>query len=156
MKSIKEIAEEVGVSKTSIYNLIKRNNIPTERRDGKTLLNEDSVNLIISYYSNEQSITLLDIIAETKEIESESESEIQQNQRLIDILENELKSKDEQLQAKDEQIKAKDNQLNALLILLSKEKDIRLISEIHRKNKTEEPPMGFFKRLFRKRKVSSF
>lgn len=76
MKSVKEIAETVNVSKTSVYNLIKKNNIPTFKREGKTFLDKSGESLVIGYYSTEQHETISDIITDTK---AETEDEASQS-----------------------------------------------------------------------------
>lgn len=77
MKSVKEIAETANVSKTSVYNLIKKHSIPTFKREGKTFLDESGESLVIGYYSTEQHETISDIITDTKETEEPNQSDFQ-------------------------------------------------------------------------------
>ncbi len=103
MKSIKEISEQAKVSKTSIYNLIKKNNISTIKLDGKSYLDEAAEAQILTYYTNEQSQTIQDVITVAKK-ENEgfnttvfpavNQAQLTENMRLIDVLEEQLNEKD--------------------------------------------------------------
>lgn len=58
MKSTKQIADILGVSKMTVYRFIKSNNIPETSQDGRTLLYDDpSVNLIIQGLSDKKDVT---------------------------------------------------------------------------------------------------
>lgn len=179
MKSIKSISQDTGISKVSLYKLIRKPElIDHVKKDGNiTLIDDIGEQIIIEYYSRQRLATLNDILDENtdepcKLEENEGVSHVSKprlqsvnevyNVDFIMILENQLNAKDEQLKekdtqikTKDEQIKQKDNQLNALLILLNKEKDIKLIgdSTMGRPNihSAEPPKEGFFKRLFKKK-----
>lgn len=58
MKSTKQIADILGVSKMTVYRFIKSNNITETSQDGRTLLYDDtSVNLIIKGFSDKTDVT---------------------------------------------------------------------------------------------------
>ena len=58
MKSTKQIADILGVSKMTVYRFIKSNNITETSQDGRTLLYDDtSVNLIIKGLSDKTGVT---------------------------------------------------------------------------------------------------
>lgn len=58
MKSIKEIADMIGVSKMTIYRFIKTNHISETSQEGRTLLYDDtSINLIIKAFSSKSDVT---------------------------------------------------------------------------------------------------
>ena len=58
MKSTKQIADILGVSKMTVYRFIKSNNITETSQDGRTLLYDDtSVNLIIKGLSDKKDVT---------------------------------------------------------------------------------------------------
>jgi len=58
MKSTKQIADILGVSKMTVYRFIKSNNITETSQDGRTLLYHDtSVNLIIKGLSDKKDVT---------------------------------------------------------------------------------------------------
>lgn len=184
MKSIKEISENTGISKVSLYKLIKKPELQDHiKKDGNTTLIDDiGEQIIIEYYSRQRLATLNDILDESTEkaeelkeneelnhVNKDSLPEINEVKSLdiMRILENQLNAKDEQMkekdnqiQTKDEQIRQKDNQLNALLILLNKEKDIKLISDSHTApiqpdaySEPKEPnkPRGFFSKIFKRK-----
>jgi len=178
MKTIREISENTGISKVSLYKLIRKPELEAhiKKEGNSTLVDDIGEQIIIEYYSRQRLATLNDILDEsTLESDKLKENEclnhvnkpdLQEvnevkNVDFIKILENQLNTKDEQMkekdnqiQTKDEQIRQKDNQLNALLILLNKEKDIKLISDsTYRPDipPAEPPPKeGFFKRIFKK------
>lgn len=58
MKSTKQIADILGVSKMTVYRFIKSNNITETSQDGRTLLYDNtSVNLIIKGLSDKTDVT---------------------------------------------------------------------------------------------------
>lgn len=58
MKSTKQIADILGVSKMTVYRFIKSNNITEASQDGRTLLYDDtSVNLILKGLSDKIDVT---------------------------------------------------------------------------------------------------
>ena len=58
MKSTKQIADILGVSKMTVYRFIKSNNITETSQDGRTLLYDDtSVNLILKGVSDKKYAT---------------------------------------------------------------------------------------------------
>ncbi|MBZ3655279.1 hypothetical protein ABQD64_13595 [Vagococcus fluvialis] len=58
MKSTKQIADILGVSKMTVYRFIKSNNITETSQDGRTLLYDDtSVNLILKGLSDKTDVT---------------------------------------------------------------------------------------------------
>ena len=103
MKTIREIAEITGVSKTAIYTLIKNHNIPTIKTKGLTQLDDNSVNLILAHYSNAQYDTIKDIIenstfsTKVDNVENEIENVESEaaNTHIINILEKQLDEKQE-------------------------------------------------------------
>lgn len=58
MKSTKQIADILGVSKMTVYRFIKSNNITETSQDGRTLLYDDtSVNLIVKGLLDKTNVT---------------------------------------------------------------------------------------------------
>lgn len=84
MKTIREIAEQVGVSKTAIYALIKNHSIPTVKEDGLTYVGEKELALILAHYTNAQHETVKDSI---------NDSQLESN--IIKVLEKQLDEKQE-------------------------------------------------------------
>jgi len=58
MKSTKQIADILGISKMTVYRFIKSNNITETSQDGRTLLYDDaSINLIVKGLSDKKDVT---------------------------------------------------------------------------------------------------
>ncbi|WP_270744446.1 RepB family protein [Lactococcus lactis] len=53
VKTIKELADELGTNKTRISRIINKNSIPTQKIKNKIVLEENSVSLIRQYFKNE-------------------------------------------------------------------------------------------------------
>ena len=90
MKTIREIAELTGVSKTAIYALIKSHNIPTVKENNLTYVDENGVSVILVHYANAQHDTFKDIIQDSINVDSTIE-----NSQIIGILEKQLDEKQE-------------------------------------------------------------
>ena len=147
MKTIKEVSESVGVSKTSVYNLIQRNKIQTIKQQGVTYVDEVSEKLIIGYYSSERQETIDDIITETKEFQPfqadfqhSKDSQLNDYKHFISVLEGELREKNDT-------IKGLIHALTAEKINESR----RLILQAPKEYEEAPPKEGFFKWLFRKK-----
>ena len=53
VKTIKELADELGNNKTRISRIINKNSIPTQKIKNKIVLEDNSVSLIRQYFKNE-------------------------------------------------------------------------------------------------------
>ena len=53
VKTIKELADELGTNKTRISRIINKNSIPTQKIQNKIVLEDNSVSLIRQYFKNE-------------------------------------------------------------------------------------------------------
>ena len=53
VKTIKELADELGTNKTRISRIINKNSIPTQKIKNKIVLEDNSVSLIRQYFKNE-------------------------------------------------------------------------------------------------------
>lgn len=148
MKTIKEIAENTGVSKTSIYNLIQRNQIKTLKQQGVTYIDEVGEKLIMAYYSSERQEAIDDIIAETKDFQSfqsdfqdSKDSQLDDYRHFISVLEGELREKNDTIKGLIQALTA-DKINESRRLLLQENQQVR--------NEFEETPPkeGFFKRIF--------
>lgn len=162
MKSVKEIAETVSVSKTSIYNLIKKHDIPTFKRKGKTFLDEIGETLVIGYYSTEQHETISDIITDTK---AETEGDTRQSDfqdefqdsnpleyiKVISILESERTEKNNIIK----ELLQSNKILSQALAAGKVNETARLMTRdsMYNVSDTLEPdaPKGLFSRIFKKK-----
>jgi hypothetical protein len=102
MLTIKETAEAVNISKTSIYNPLKTKGIQTFKQNGKTYIDESGLNIIKAYYATEQHDTITDILSNTPEGDFQDEFQLSndvKNARIITLLENEREEKNKIIQA---------------------------------------------------------
>lgn len=145
MKTIREMSEITGVSKTAIYNLIKNRGIPTVKVKGLTHLDEKGVSLVLAHYSIFQHDTIKDIIqdstfssdAESNSINIGSQSK---NTNIINILEKQLDEKQEIIRG--------------LLKALENEQQLRAVPLIAETKSPEKTPRRSFWNRFLKRSVS--
>ena len=125
---IKQFAEIAGVSVQSIYKRLKKQNNPLQpyfkEVDGKkflrrsALLNvygiEDPVVPLHRAIEEDQPLHEAEPMREEKPASAAAEKK-DPTERLLDLLEQQLKEKDQQLKEKDKQIQEKDEQINSLL-----------------------------------------
>ena len=131
LKTIREIAEMVGVSKTAIYSLIKSHNIPTVKEKNITYIDENGLSMILAHYSNAQYDTIKDIIQDSINVEKLVESV--ENDQIIDILEKQLDEKQEIIRG--------------LLQALANEQQLRVVPLLL-DSKTAEPRQNKVKKSF--------
>lgn len=121
MKSIADISNELNVSKTSIYNILKKNETDLKghihKKQGKSFLDEQAEKFLVNYYAAETLETLKNINIEDNKSDDDStsfngfdvnSSNIESNSNLLNvlaILQKQLDVKDDQLERKDAQIK---------------------------------------------------
>jgi len=102
MKSTKEIADMIGLSKMTVYRYIKANNITETSQEGRTLLYDDtSIKLIIKGLlakDNETEVTL-----------DSNEEYIEKLEEINEILKTELDTKNEQIEKDVQEIKINRN-----------------------------------------------
>ncbi len=135
-KTIKEIAEEIGVSKQAVFKKIKQVPLSTEIEkfistvDGKKLVSVDGENLIKQAFQRKQKTANVNVDAKddgkmftvggnagntVDGIPSASQERentlVATFQTAIDALASQLEAKDQQLAAKDRQLEEKDKQL---------------------------------------------
>lgn len=125
LKTTKEIADLIGVSKSTVYRYIKSNMIQESHRSGSTMLYDESVQIKIKQ-------------ALSGSIESQTDSRKNENEatelistELVDFLKNQLELQVEQLNKKDIQIaelQKSNNQLQQLL-LYEQQKNTKLLEE---------------------------
>lgn len=108
MKTIKELSESLGISKVSIYKMMKKEEIKkhTFKQDNISVIDEIGENIIRAYYNRER-------IAATDNIlnESSGDKENKLNDDIMVILR--------------EQIKEKDSQINALLNIVANQQKVQ-------------------------------
>lgn len=114
MKTIKQIADELGVSKQKVYRFIVRNHITASSEVKRSKLYDESAEMLIKQGLLED------------ELHQKSHHEVHQNhindtvsEAVIELLRKELEQKNEQLQEKDRQIREKDRQISEMQAQLS-------------------------------------
>lgn len=109
MKTIKQIADELGVSKQKVYRFIVRNHITASSEVKQSKLYDEATEMLIKQGILED------------EPYQKSHHEAHQNhindtvsEAVIELLRKELEQKNEQLQEKDRQIREKDQQISEM------------------------------------------
>jgi DNA-binding transcriptional regulator YhcF (GntR family) len=119
MKTIKELSAEIGISKVSISKAIKRPEMKpyiSKTDDNITIVNDDGVALIISYFNQEKAQTFSDI-AESILIDDKAGSE---DKQVLAVLKDELSQKN--------------GEINSLLKIITNQQTIdghRLVKDRH-------------------------
>ena len=146
MKTIKEIADELGVSKQKVYRFIVRNHITASSEVKQSKLYDEAAEMLIKQGFLED------------EPYQKSHHEAHQNhindtvsEVVIELIRKELEQKNEQLQEKDRQIREKDRQISEMQAQLSmnqklidQEQQLHMVTErkiqlIERQQNQEEP-----------------
>ena len=131
MKTIKQIADELGVSKQKVYRFIVKNHITasSEVKQSK-LYDEAAEKMIKKGFLENEPYQKSHHEAHQKHINDTV------GEAVIELLQKELEQKNEQLQEKDRQIREKDRQISEMLAQLSvnqklidQEQQLRMITE---------------------------
>lgn len=131
MKTVKQIADELGVSKQKVYRFIVRNHITASSEVKQSKLYDEAAEILIKQGLLEG------------ELYQKSHHEAHQNhindtvrEVVIELLRKELEQKNEQLQEKDRQIREKDRQISEMQAQLSmnqklidQEQQLRMVAE---------------------------
>lgn len=126
---MKEIADMIGVSKSTVYRYIKAHSIHESSQSGSTLLyNESAVKLIIKGISG-----TIDSHIESKKIDYESAES--NDQTLIMALNSQIETQNNQLFIKDTQIAnlQKSNDQLQQLLLYEQQKTTQLLEQTNKK-----------------------
>ena len=125
LKTTKEIADLIGVSKSTVYRYIKSNAIHESRRTGSTLLYDESVQKLIKQHFDDS----IESPTDSQRISDESVGLL--NKELIAVLKNQIDLQVEQLNIKDTQIAElqKSNDQLQQLFLLEQQKNTKLLEE---------------------------
>ncbi|EHK2365040.1 TPA: hypothetical protein NJU89_002918 [Clostridium perfringens] len=164
LRGVDEVARELKVSKTTVYNKLKFKEFKFKvvKKQGKSMIDEDLFNLIKDSLKVQNKVEYKDYIEEKKdEVKSEISMDIEDsfnlNKSLIDILIAQLEEKDKQIKElhkliENNQILLKKEQENKINILELedhfKEVDNKLNSIKEKMNQRKEKK-SFFKSLFK-------
>jgi len=125
LRTIKEIADLIGVSKSTVYRYIKSNSIHKSSQNGSKLLYDESAQKFIIQgltYDNDSQV-------ESQRTDDESVSELHKD--LVKTLKNQIELQIEQLNTKDKQIAElqKSNDQLQQLLLYEQQKNTKLLEE---------------------------
>ncbi|MFI3686024.1 helix-turn-helix domain-containing protein [Vagococcus fluvialis] len=125
LKTTKEIADLIGVSKSTVYRCIKSNAIHESRRNGSTLLYDESAQTFIKKALSDS----VESQTDSQRIGSKSIDYV--NKELIDVLKNQIELQIEQINIKDTQIAElqKSNDQLQQLLLYEQQKNTKLLEE---------------------------
>jgi len=121
MKSIKQIADILGVSKMTVYRFIKVNNITETSQEGRTMLYDDaSVKLILKALSDKEDVT---------DVTSDDTSDFKEDyiiklEEMNIFLKNEIEDKNEQIESLQTILKQQQQ-----LLLYEQQKNTKLLEE---------------------------
>jgi len=120
MKTIKELSDAVGISRVSIYKMLKRDDIKGHvfKKDNVTVVNEIGENIIRAHYSQE-CVEAVDMVF--NELNNETDDSL--NDDLMAVLR--------------EQLREKDNQINSLLNIVANQQRVQAAQYIVDKQHTE-------------------
>ncbi|XTY08417.1 DUF536 domain-containing protein (plasmid) [Enterococcus faecium] len=106
-KTIKELAEELGVSKTAINKKVsdKNRKLWFAKNGNKFVINETGQKAIKSMFFNENENSNQQLVGEKTKTETHKNANQVPELEVLSLLEQQLNQKDMQLQEKDEQIK---------------------------------------------------
>lgn len=130
MKTIKQIADELGVNKQKVYRFIVKNHITASSEVKQSKLYDEAAERLIKSH--------FDRITTSCERSSEPHQK-SGNEMLLEQLIKELEVKNEQLSEKDRQIREKDRQIAEMQAQLSKNQ--KLIDQEQQLRMVTEAPM---------------
>lgn len=131
MKTIKQIADELGVSKQKVYRFIVKNHITASGEVKQSQLYDEAAEMLIKQ-------RLLEDKPYQKSHHESHQNHINDtvSEAVIELLRKELEKKNEQLQEKDRQVREKDRQISEMQAQLSmnqklidQEQQLRMITE---------------------------
>ncbi len=149
-KSIREIAEEIGVSKQAVRKEIASLGLQTslQKKGNQFVIDEKQENLIKTSFKarNKEKFENYNAKQNENQTQTESQSETKQTEALINMLQKELDVLHKQLEEKDKQLE------NAHK-LIDQEQQLRMVSEqklLSLEEKQDQPKeRGFFSRIFK-------
>lgn len=180
MKTIRQIADEMGVSKQAVFKKIKREPLSTGLRgltstvDGRLMVSVDGENLIKSAFLHNNATVVVNqnrqpvdglVDAPSTAVDGQVDGIIPLLQATIDALQGQLDVKDRQLEAKDQQIEQQAQTIVRLTEALVAAQQTaaaaqalhagtiqqQLITEGDHPVYETEPKKGWFSKLFRNR-----
>ncbi|TNX59814.1 DUF536 domain-containing protein (plasmid) [Enterococcus faecium] len=139
-KTIKELAEELGVSKTAINKKVSDENrkLWFSKIGNKFVINETGQKAIKSMFFNENENSNQQLVGEKTKTENHKNANQVPELEVLSLLEQQLNQKDMQLQEKDEQIKQMQKLLDQQQLTLQANQQIEKLQEQLQLTYTEE------------------
>ena len=128
MKTVKQIADELGISKQKVYRFIVRNHITASSEVKQSKLYDEAAEKLIKqgfledqpYQKSHHEAHKNHINEPVRDVVSEA---------VIELLQKELEHKNEQLREKDRQIREMQAQLSVNQKLIDQEQQLRMVTE---------------------------
>ncbi|EMF0102917.1 DUF536 domain-containing protein [Enterococcus hirae] len=142
-KTIKDLAEELGVSKTAINKKVSDENrkLWFSKIGNKFMINEAGQKAIKSMFFNKNENSNQQLVGEKTKTENHKNANQVSELKVLSLLEQQLNQKDMQLQVKDEQLKQMQKLLNQQQQLtLQANQQIEKLQEQLQLTYTEESP----------------
>jgi len=134
-KTIKQIADEIGVTKQAVHQKRKSKNLSNTLQqfttiiDGVVYIVDDGINILKAAFSDSKSKRVV-----------ENRSETTHNNFIVEILQNEIEKKNEQL-------KEKDVQIANLQTLLDQQQKLQILTQKNLSAESDSSKKTFWKRL---------
>lgn len=138
MKTIKELADELGVSKTAVMKKIDNLGLREKlaKNGNRLAIREPEEKLIIEAFSKKESTTANQ---KTPTKSTTANQKVGDSEELISSLLEQLKAKDLQLAKKDEQIEALQNQMiQTTAALLAAQESVKAAQALHAIDRKED------------------
>lgn len=142
MKTIKQIADELGVSKQKVYRFIVKNHITASSEVKQSKLYDEAAERLIKSHFN--SITTSCERCGEPHQKSGDEMLLEQLIKELEVKNEQLREKDRQIREKDHQIAEMQAQLSENQKLIDQEQQLRMVTErkiqlIEQQQNQEEP-----------------
>lgn len=139
MKSLKQIADEIGIDKQKVYRFVTKNHIKESHQIGKTKQYNEAVEKLIKHQFDQE-------VIHQEPVRNHIEKSV------FDVIEKQLEEKSNQLKVKDLQIDKLNQALNQQQQLhLKLQQDMTHLLESNQQlleYKSEQENKGFWARLF--------
>lgn len=139
MKSLKQIADEIGIDKQKVYRFVTKNHIKESHQIGKTKQYNEAVEKLIKHQFDQE-------VIHQEPVQNHIEKSV------FDVIEKQLEEKSNQLKVKDLQIDKLNQALNQQQQLhLKLQQDMTHLLESNQQlleYKSEQENKGFWARLF--------
>lgn len=143
MKTIRQLADEIGVSRQSVYNVVKKYNLQSkvykDSQTGKSYLqlDEEQEMIVKSYFSKKP---------DNKELSSSQSQSFTVDSQIFDSILHELDSKNRQIEAMQKTIDSLTAQLAEISSMLKAEQILHAQSQqrIEQKEEAEEKKKRWF------------